>query len=1033
MKKNLLLFFLLFSGYHFAFAQTKVITGKVIDSKDGSPIPGVSVFVKDVPSAGTQTDPNGSYSISVPASTHSLIFKYIGYKESIIPIKGDVLNVQLEADPKQLTEVVVVGYGTQKRADITGAITTVTGKEIENTPVTTFEQALQGKTSGVNIQAGNGKLGQGIKISVRGQSSISAGTQPLIVIDGIIVNQTNISTDLAATDPLADINFNDVETFEVLKDASASAIYGARASNGVILITTKKGKAGKAKISFNAQAGFSKPAHERQFLNSQQWLQLEERAAVGAGKQDFLTDSADFPHVEDGIAYEKGIMEDEFTTLAAGSTNWGSTNTNWGKQAFQSAPQQQYDLSVAGGNEKTTYYIGGQALDQTGIIKGNAFKRYSGRVNVDSKIFSNIDVGMNLNFIHTYNQRVGNDDQFSTPLQIVALSPITPVIDPRSGLLSGTPPGDYDGTYPLYYNALINVDNAYYHTNVYRTLGNVYANWEIVKNLTFRSEFGVDQTNQNEDSYFDSLTAQDTGTPFGFGRNTNSTIIHYTVNNYLTYKNTFAENNTLDVTAGTSYEYSNLTTSDVRGKNFPSDAYKKIASAALISAGTSTESEYSFVSYFARANYAYKSKYLLSASIREDASSRFGSNNRYGTFPSGSIGWAINKENFMTSFTSLSELKLRASYGITGNAEIGDYTSLGLFSGDAGYNGTAGQRFSQLANPNLKWEKSYKFDLGLDWGFFNGRLSGGFDYYRNNTKDLLLNVNVPETLGIPFQTQNLGKLYNQGVEVTLSSDNFVGKFRWTTSINAAYNKNKVTYVAGQIINDNADLNRVVEGQPVGVFYGREYAGVNPANGDALYYLNTKNANGSLNRGTTNDPNAAQPVPLGNPTPPYTGGITNTFSYKGFDLSFTIYGSFGNKIYNQAGVYMSAEASNGIDNQTVDQMNYWDKPGDITNIPEPRSFYSNGTSPSSRWLSSGSYVRLKTATLGYSFPKQMLAKIKIERLRVFVNGYNLFLITQYKGWDPEVNTDFLASNINLGNDFYSPPQPRTITFGLNVGF
>ncbi|HTE01068.1 MAG TPA: TonB-dependent receptor [Mucilaginibacter sp.] len=1028
MKKNLLSLFLLFSCFSFAFAQNKVITGKVTDQKDGSPLPGVSVTVKGV-SGGTQTGSNGSYSITVPAGTQTLIFRYIGYKEADKPVSGSVLDVQMMEDSKQLTEVVVVGYGTQQRASITGSITTVSGKETENTPVTTFEQALQGKTAGVNIQAGNGKLGQGIKISVRGTASISGGTQPLVVIDGIIVNQIDLSTNGATSDPLADLNFNDVESFQVLKDAASSAIYGARGSNGVIIITTKKGKLGAAKINFNGQFGYSQPSGHRQFLNTDQWIQISRRAGVGAANQDFAAGFYDT--LDDALADYNSYVEGKFTQYSAGSSNWTANNTDWEKQAFQTAPQQQYDLNFTGGSEKTTYYIGGQALNQTGILKGNQFQRYSGRVNIDTKIFSNFDVGMNLNFTHTFNKRLSNDDQFSTPLQIVALSPVTPVIDPRTGLISGTPPGS-SSSYPLYYNPLISVDNAYYHTNVYRTMGNIFANWDIVKHLTFRSEFGVDQTNQNEDSYFNSLTARDTGTPNGLGENTNTDVVNFTANNYLTYKNIFARDHSLDLTIGNTYQYSHLTANDIQGKQFPSDAYKEIASAAEKSGGSSSQSEFSFVSYFARANYAYKGRYLFSGSVRSDGSSRFGANNRYGVFPAGSIGWILTEEDFMKKFNTLSNLKIRASYGLTGNAEIGNYAALGLFSGDAGYNGVAGQRFFQLENPNLKWEKTTQFDIGIDWGFFNNRLSGSFDFYDKRTKDLLLNVNIPETLGIGSQLQNLGKMYNRGFEVTLSSDNFVGKFRWSTSFNASYNKNVVTFVQGQIIDDGADLNRVIEGQPIGVFYGREYAGVNPQNGDAIYYLNTKNADGTLDRGTTSDYNAAQNVPLGNPTPNWTGGITNTFNYKGFDLSFTIYGSFGNKIYNGGGQYMSSSASNGFDNQTLDQMKYWDKPGDITDVPEPRMFYANGTDPSSRYLSSGSYVRLKTASLGYTFPKEMLAKIKIDRLRIFVNGFNLFKITKYKGWDPEVSTDFLASNINLSNDFYSAPQPRTITFGVNVG-
>jgi TonB-linked SusC/RagA family outer membrane protein len=1029
MKKNLLSLFLLFLCFSFAFGQNKVIKGKVTDQKDGSPLPGVSVIVKGVTSTGTQTDLNGLYSLSVPAGTKTLVFKYIGYKETDLPITGNTLDVQLEYDPKQLSEVVVVGYGTQKRSSITGAITSVAGKDIENTPVTTFEQALQGKTAGVNIQANNGKLGQGISINVRGVSTISGTTQPLIVIDGIVINQDNLSNSGAATNPLADINFNDIASMEVLKDASASAIYGSRASSGVILITTKKGKAGTAKIDFNAQYGFSQPSGQRQFLNTTQWLALEERAALGAATQDVINGFE--PDIATARADEKAYVEGQFTALSAGSTNWTKNNTDWQKEAFQTAPQQQYDLNFSGGTDKTTYYFGGQALNQTGILKGNGFQRYSGRVNVETKMSDNFDVGMNLNFTHTYNERVANDDAFSTPLQIVALSPITPVIDPRSGLISGTPPGA-SSSYPLYYNPLVSVGNEYFHTNVYRTLGNIFANWQIVKHLTYHSDLGVDQSNQNEDSYANSLTVRNSGTNHGSGTNAEVTQVHFTVNNYLTYKNNLGHNNTLDVTAGTSFENNHFTTNSVSGQQFPSDAYKTIASAAVINAGSSTQTASSLVSYFARTNYAYKNKYLLSASVRADGSSNFGANNRYGYFPGGSVGWVLSEEEFMKKFSSLSNLKLRASYGLTGDNGAPAYSALGLFSGTAGYNGVAGQRYSQIANPNLKWEKTLQFDLGLDWGFFNNRLSGSFDYYKKNTTDLLLNVDIPETSGIASQLQNLGKLYNQGFEVQIASDNFVGKFRWTTNFNAAYNKNQVTYLAGQQIPGGADLNYVLEGQQIGVFYGRQYAGVDPASGDALYYLNTKNADGSLNKGTTNDFNQAQNTVLGNAQPNWTGGITNTFSFKGVDLSFTFYGSFGNKIYNGGGQYMSAEASNGLDNQTIDQLNYWNKPGDITNVPEPRLFYANGTNPSSRYLSDGSYIRLKTASIGYSFPKEMLAKVKIDRLRIFVNGYNLFIITKYKGWDPEVNTDFEASNINLGNDFYSAPQPRTITFGLNIG-
>ncbi|MBB6130208.1 SusC/RagA family TonB-linked outer membrane protein [Mucilaginibacter lappiensis] len=1035
MKKNLLTILLLFSCITFGLAQSRVITGKVTDQKDGSALPGVSVTVKGLSGTGSQTGVNGTFSLTVPGTAKVLLFQFLGFKPMEMSISNKPLIVQLESDSKQLSEVVVVGYGTQTKASVTGSIASVSSKQIEETPVTSLEQAMQGKVAGVVIQADGGKLGQGINIRVRGSSSVSAGTQPLYILDGIPITTENLSSTDAATNPIADINFNDIESVQILKDASASAIYGARASNGVIVITTKKGKAGATKINFSAQFGSSTPSRHRQFLNSKQYVALQQRAAIGAAKQDTIG-GGDY---NDALASEQSALNDELTLLSAGNDDWktGKVNTNWEEQAFQKAPQQQYDLNLSGGNDKTTYYIGGQYLNQTGIVLGNSFKRYSGRVNLDTKVDKNLSIGTNLSFANTINNRIANDDLFSTPLQGVALSPITPLIDPRSGLLSGSLPGEADD-YPLYYNPLLSTNNAYYQAKVYRTIGNVYANWEIIKGLTFRSEFGIDQLNQAEDSYFGRLTFRNTATNDGFGENTTTQVLNYNTNNYFSYKTLFGTDHSLDLTLGTSYQNSRKVGNDIQGQEFPSDAYKKLGAAAVKTTGASYDEGYTFLSYFLRANYAYKGKYLISGSARTDGSSRFGSNSRYGFFPSGSVGWIMSEEDFLKNSKLVSNLKARFSYGLTGNAEIGNFSALGLFS-PANYNGTAGQRFSQVANPNLKWETTAQLDAGVDFGFFNNRLTGSFDYYKKNTRDLLLEVNLPGTLGIAnispatpsTQLQNLGKLYNKGFELQISSDNLVGKFKWTTSINASYNKNIVTDIKGQVLGSD-DLNRVIEGQPIGVFYGHEYAGVDPANGDALYYLNTKDANGNINRGKTNDYNAAQNVVLGSPTPKYTGGITNIFGYNGIELAVTFQGVFGNKIYNQAGQYMSSAAGNGYDNQTVDQLNYWNKPGDITNVPEPRTFYANGTNPSSRYISSGTYVRCKTVTLAYNLPKDIISKVKLERVKVFVNAYNLFVITKYKGWDPEVNTDYQSGNINLGVDFYSAPQPRTVTFGFNVG-
>lgn len=1031
MKKNLLLsFLLLFALIGSAWAQTNTVSGQVTSAADGAVLPGVTVLEKGT-SNGVTTGVDGEYRLNVQPNA-TLVFRFIGMTTQEVPVNGrSTVNVQLRTDQQQLEEVVVVGYGTQEKRSVTGAIASLSAKDVEQTPVTSVEQAMQGKAAGVFIQSNNGKLGQGIQVRVRGTSSLSAGSQPLYVVDGIPIISDNLSGTSAGTNPLADINFNDVASIEVLKDASAAAIYGARASNGVIIITTKKGKAGTSRVNFSAQWGSSEPSRHRDFMNAQQYVQIIQRAGLGAATQDFAAGA--YETLAEAQEDYASFVNSRLTRYSAGNQDWetGEVSTNWEREAFQSASQSQYDLNLSGGNENTTYYVSGQYLDQTGILIGNAFRRYSARINLDNKVNSILNIGMNLSFAKTENDRVSNDNAFSTPMQIVALSPITPIIDPRSGLLSGSLPGAASN-YPVYYNPLLSLNNASYQTNVYRTIGNVYGELKITDALSFRSEFGVDQLNQNEESYYGSLTFRNSGTPNGFGENAYTQVLNYNTNNYFSYRKTFNEDNSLDVTVGMSYQKAQINTNDVQGQQFPSDAYKQLSSAALISAGSSSETGYSFLSYFGRGNYTLRDKYLFSASIRADGSSRFGKDNRYGYFPAASIGWIISEEGFMNDISYLSLLKVRGSYGLTGNAEVGNFASLGLFTGDAGYNGVAGQRITQIANPDLRWESTAQLDVGLDFGFLNNRISGSFDFYRKNTTDLLLNVNVPATSGFATQLQNLGKLYNLGYELSVTSQNLVGAFSWSTNLNASYNRNRVTDIQGQVLGTN-DLNRVIEGQSIGVFFGKEYAGVDPANGDALYFLNTKSPDGTVDRTKTNDYSAAEDVVLGNPTPNYIGGLTNNFSYKNFDLSFSFQGVTGNKIYNGGGQYMSANGSNGFDNQTLDQLAYWDKPGDITDIPEPRLFYGNGVGPSSRYLSDGAYVRLKTFSMGYNLPKQWVSKMKMQNARLFMNAYNLFLITGYDGWDPEVNADYQASNINLGVDFYSAPQPRTITFGFNIGF
>ncbi|MFT4152521.1 SusC/RagA family TonB-linked outer membrane protein [Parafilimonas sp.] len=1031
MQKFYLLCSLLFFSIT-AFSQNTV-SGKVTDAETNAPIPGASVVIKGQ-NKGVITDAEGNFTIAISSASKPLVVSSVGYAEKEVPLSSSgALNIALTPTSKALNDVVVVGYGTTLKKDITGSVAQVNAKNITNTPVTSFETAMQGRAAGVFVQQQNGKLGQAINVTIRGGSSVTAGNQPLYVVDGIPVTSADLSSNGSSTSSLADLNMNDIASIEILKDASAAAIYGSRGSNGVVLITTKKGKAGTSKIEFNYFTGLQNPTGKRDFLNAEQWVAYFEQAAAGAATQDVIYGYE--PDYETALEDELDYVHSRFTRYAAGTDDWetAKVNTNWQDEAFQRAPISQYDINVSGGTDKTKVFLSGQYLDQKGILIGNQFKRYSARLNVDQQVRSWLNVGMNINFARSKNYRLSDDDQFSTPLQIVALSPITPVIDPRTGLISGAldlSTGAPNTNYPVYFNPLLAYENAYYHTLVNRTFGNVYANATITPALSFRSEFGMDQLNQTEDSYWGRLTARDIGVPDGAGSYATTQSLHYTTNNYFTYKKTFAETHDLDATLGMSYEDESYDFSEADAEEFPSDAYKKLNAGASKTGASSSSTKATLVSYFARLNYKFNNKYLVALSERIDGSSRFGKNNRYGSFPAASAGWVMSEENFLRDNKFINYLKLKASYGLTGNNEIPDFASRGLYT-YAAYGGQAGQVPSQLPNPNLKWETTLGTDLGIEFSILNSRLDFEIAYYTRKTKDLLLDVQVPGTSGFESQLQNVGNLNNKGFEITINSTNIASKnFRWTSSFNFSRNTNKVTNLGGQVLGSN--VNKAIEGQPLGVFYAREFAGADPENGDALYYLNTLKTDGTRDRSTTNDYNEASDVVIGNPNPDFIYGLDNAITYKGFDFDVLLQGVYGNQIYNGGGEFMSASGSNGFDNQTTDQLKAWKEPGDITMVPEARLFYANGTSASSRYISGGSYMRVKAVSLGYNLPKNLLDRWKMDHLHIFLRAENLFTFTKYTGWDPEVTADFYSDNINKGYDFYSAPQLKTVTIGFNIG-
>lgn len=1016
MKQFYLLFLFLLTGISITEAQ-KMVAGKILDSS-GEPVIGANVYLTNNNSVGTISDIDGMFSLNVPTNSESLTVSYTGFDTQVISILGtNFVNITM-SEGKLLEEVVVTGYGSQIKSRLTGNIAKVSGKDIANTPVASLEGALQGRAAGVFIEANNGKVGSGTRMRIRGASSIGASNQPLFVVDGIILSTETLNQTGERINPLTDINPNDIESVEILKDASAAAIYGARGANGVVIITTKQGKAGESKINLNLQYGSSTPSNKREFMNSDEFIQYFREAAKNSDEYE----NDDF---------WVGFVENRFNrytghtgTIENGQFKWVGepTNTNWQDQAFQRANSFMSDLSFQGGSDKSRYFASLSYNNQDGILIGNTFDRYSARLNIDNQAKSWLDMGLKINMARTSIGQVAADNAFSTPMQLVALAPINPIRNQNGDL--------YDTPVTTYYNGLIEQQDASRNILNTRILAGGYLSFKLTEKLKWRNELNYDLFNLKENARWGVRTESgrsNNGEGYANYGQTNNLM----TSSYLLYNTAFSNVN-LSAIGGLEFQKARVDRASLSGRQFPLDDLKTLASAAEIYEGTSTLSENSFVSYFARTNFDISNKFLVSLSGRVDGSSRFGENNRYGFFPAASAGYILSNEDFLANSNLISFLKLRASYGLTGNAGIGNYDHLGLYQSGA-YNNQAGLVPFRIANPDLRWEKTGQFDIGVDFGFWGNRLSGEIDYYSKNTTDLLLEVPVPGSSGYRIQSQNIGAVTNKGVEFVLNTVNTTGALKWNTSFNIAFNRNKVTKLFGEqeIIDPGSSrwMNVVQLGQPIGVFYGAEYAGVDPDNGDAIWYINGEGDD----RATTNDYSEANFITLGNPTPEYIGGLNNSLSFKGFDLNFTFQGVFGNMIHLAGDPFM---ACNGcwFDNQTRDQLNSWKNPGDITNVPQARLGLSNGDQGrSSRYLSDGSYLRLRNIIFAYNVPKSSVKRVGLDNMRVFVQGQNLLTFTKYIGWDPEVSSDFAVNNIRSGIEFYSAPQPRTFTFGINVGF
>jgi len=1033
MKKLVLFLFAICIGFVFT-TNAQTVTGVIIAADDGQPVPAVNIQVKGT-NLGTMTDIDGAYSITVSDQTAVLVYSFVGYKTQEVVVGSQTkIDVTLETDATVVDEIVVTGYGTQLKSKVTGNISKVKGEDIQNVPVPSIQQAMQGKSAGVFIESANGKVSGGTRMRIRGSSSISADNEPLFIVDGVPLTRESLNQSGAAINPLSSINVNDIESVDILKDASSTAIYGSRGANGVVLITTKKGKAGDTRFNINLQTGFSKPTRLREWMNTDEYIAYFRDAAVRgdayedryygdpAGTSTYFQD-----RIEGRLKRYSGWAAILSDPNDPNSDYLGSeVNTDWQNEAFQTGKLQMVDISASGGTEKLKFFASGSYNKQQSIIVSNGLERFSGRLNIDNKVNNFMDLGLTLSYSQTKIDQVAGDNAFSTPMQLVALSPITPVRD-LDGELYGTPT-------TTYYNGLIDVEDANRDILEARTVANGYLKFALYKGLSWRNEFGVDLYNLKENARYGERTDAGQGVG-GYGFSNYGQTQNLILKSYMDYLTSFGDFS-FSAVLGTEIQKTRVDNSWFDGENFPTDDLKTLSSAGLIKTGTQTITEYAFLSYFSRANFDYMSKYLITVAGRIDQSSRFGENKRSGFFPAVSAGWVLSKEEFLASNSVVSFLKFRTSYGITGNAGIGNFTHLGLY-GVQTYNQQPGFVPSQIPNPDLGWESTAQVDFGLDYGFFNNRITGEIDYYIKKTDDLLLNVPVPGTAGFDIQIQNAGSVENKGYEFVLNTINLTGDFKWSTSFNFSLNKNEVTDLGGQDLIDagsSRTMNVVKVGQPLGVFYGAAYAGVDPANGDALWFINEKDADGNIinPEATTNDFASANFVILGHPTPDYMGAITNTLEFKGFELSFTFQGVGGNDIQLLGDIYMGANGS-WYDNQTAEQLNSWKNPGDITNIPEARLGWDNGINArSSRYLTDGSYIRLRSLMFSYNFPQKLLNKVKFNSAKIYLQGQNLLTFTKYNGWDPEVSSDDFVDNVVSGVDFYSAPQAKSITFGISIG-
>lgn len=1052
---HLLLFTLLAAG----LSAQRSVTGTVTDAETQEALIGVSVTVGGT-TTGTITDVDGSYTVSVPESADDLIFSYLGFRPQTLPVgTQSVLDVQLQSDVANLEEVVVIGYGQTRKQDLSTAVSIISGSELSDQPVTSFDQALVGKLAGVQVLQTSGSPGAGLSVRVRGVGSITAGNEPLYVIDGVPLSNDNARA-TGEVNPgggyaeqpinvLSTINPADIESIQVLKDASAAAIYGSRGSNGVVLITTKKGSAGAPIVSYSGYYGRQETTTRYDMLNAYEWAQLNFEGRNN-GYRDRYPEGRDTDTNEERAVNVPGqpavLIPPQIQPYLAGEA--GLTDTDWQDEIFRNAPIQSHSLSVSGGSTDLRYYASAEYMDQQGIVISSGFKRYSGRFNMDLTR-GRLKVGLNLNPTLTDHDLVNSEGPwFDHGVIGLALhsSPIWPVYNPDGSYNYGGNAWGYAMTDAVNPVALANeIQDAMQQL---RLIGNLYAQVDLVDHLSYRLNLGTDLNQFDRDYYWPSYVEQrgQSGprTPVGIARTRNSR--NWLVEHLLNYEQSLGNHN-LSAVAGFTAQQETFNVKELYATNYPNDLVPTL-NAGQITDGGSFREEWSLLSVLGRVQYNFNNRYYLSAALRADGSSRFGPNNKWGYFPSASAAWRVSGEPFLQDVEAISNLKLRLSYGNTGNFQIPNYGSVGLLGFTdyvtGGDNLAVGLAPSTPSNPNLSWERTTMVDVGLDLGFFNDAVYLELDYYTADTRDLLLDVPVPMSSGFVSELRNIGEVNNRGFEAALTVRNRIGGLDWSLTGNFATNRNEVIRLADnvpQIIvgGGTGSAQWITKpGEPIGSYYNPVYDGVfmNQAELDA--YPHVPNARPGDLRFLDLDGDgeinfAADRTIQGNYLPDYTVGATLNLRFRGFDFNAALQGAYGQEVLHLFRRYIFNQEGNM--NLMRGALNRWQSevvPGDgQTNRANRLQTGSNGQT--SNWhLEDASYTRVRNLTLGYTLPATLLERAKISKARAYLSVQNPFTFTNYLGYNPEVNSR-PDSALNPGEDYASYPLARIYSFGLNLSF